>query len=258
MSNDPPLARRDQIAARLADGQSVSSATLAAEFGMSEDAIRRDLRLLAAQGLCRRVYGGALPLQIGSIPFDQRSGEDRDRKFALARRGAELIEPGEFVFLDNGSTNLLIVDALPDEIELTIATNSLAIASALARRPDIGLLMVGGAVDPLVGGCVDAGAVQAVAMMNIDRCFLGACSVSTEGGVSAFEIADATFKRALADSSQRVIVLATNEKLGTSAPHRILPTDRIDQLVIEHDAPDGPASELTAHGAALLRAAPAP
>ena len=62
MTDELPLARRDLIAARLAEGQSVASVQLAAEFGVSEDAIRRDLRALAADGLCRRVYGGALPL----------------------------------------------------------------------------------------------------------------------------------------------------------------------------------------------------
>ena len=96
---DIPLARRDDIAARLAAGQPVNSGVLATEFGVSEDAIRRDLRALAAAGLCRRVYGGALPLASGVVPFSDRLGADVERKRALARAAMPLVAPGSFLFL---------------------------------------------------------------------------------------------------------------------------------------------------------------
>ena len=248
MGLDLPLARRDAVAARLADGQPVNSAALAAEFRISEDAIRRDLRALAGQGLCRRVYGGALPLQPGSTPIASRMGQGRNRKAALARAGAGTIAAGEFVFLDSSSTNLLIVEAI-DAPEVTIATNAIAIAAAVLGRQDLALLMVGGAVDPVVGGCVDATAIQAVARMNIDRCFLGACAVSAEGGVSAFEVADAAFKGALMAASRRKLVLVTNEKLGLRAPHRIGDVSAFDRILVEHDAPAEATRALAAAGA---------
>ena len=255
MGLDLPLARRDAIAARLADGQSVNSAMLATEFCISEDAIRRDLRSLAAQGLCRRVYGGALPLQPGSTPIARRMGEGRERKAALARAGAATIVAGEFVFLDSSSTNLLIVEAI-DAAEVTIATNAIAIAAVVLARQDLPLLMVGGAVDPIVGGCVDAVAVQAVARLNIDRCFLGACAVSLEGGISAFEVADASFKAALMAASRHKLVLVTNEKLGLSAPHRIGAVSAFDRIIVEHDAPAEATRTLAGAGAALSHAGP--
>ena len=105
---------------------------------MSEDAIRRDLRALAAEGLCRRVYGGALPLSRAAAPMRARMEEGRERKQALARRAASLIEPGQFVFLDSGSTNLALVEYLPDDFDLTVATNSIDIAAAALRRPACG------------------------------------------------------------------------------------------------------------------------
>ena len=162
MNTDVPLARRDQIAARLAQGQSVVAATLAQEFQVSEDAIRRDLRALAGEGLCRRVYGGALPPLPGATPMAVRMDERRERKAALARAAVAIIEPGEFLFLDSSSTNLALAQCLPREYALTVATNSVDIAAALLRRQDVHLIMVGGAVDPLVGGCIDATAVLAV------------------------------------------------------------------------------------------------
>src|SRR5215475_9693234 len=106
MNDNIPLARRDEIAHRLAQGQPVVAATLAVEFNVSEDAIRRDLRALASEGRCRRVYGGALPITPASAPMSNRMDAARERKSALARAALPLIQQGELLFLDSGSTNL--------------------------------------------------------------------------------------------------------------------------------------------------------
>jgi DeoR/GlpR family transcriptional regulator of sugar metabolism len=249
-----PLERRDLIAARLAAGEPVSANELAAEFDVSEDAIRRDLRALAAQGRCRRVYGGALPMSPATVPMAVRADEGRARKDALARAAATTIQPGEFVFLDSGSTNLALARHLPQDSELTVATNSVDIAATVLARPDVRLVMIGGVVDPVVGGCIDADAVQAVTRMNIDRCFVGACAVSPDGGVSAFDAADAAFKRALAAASRERLVLATSDKLGARAPYRVVEVGGIGCFVLEHDADRRIASALTRGGASVLKA----
>lgn len=254
MIEDPPLARRDLIASRLARGQSVVAAALAAEFTVSEDAIRRDLRALAAAGQCRRVYGGALPILTGSTPMAARIGEGRGRKEALARTAVAMIKPGEFIFLDSGSTNLALADILPDDYELTVATNSIDIAAAVLRRSDLRLIMVGGAVNNAVGGCVDSSAVQSLARMNIDRSFVGACSISPETGLSTFENSDAIFKRALLAASRHSLALATSDKFAIRAPHRIAAIDEIGWLVVEHDAPAQTLEELLRIGASILKA----
>lgn len=254
MRNDVPSSRRDKILARLSAGQPVSSGALADEFGISEDAIRRDLRSLAAEGLCRRVYGGALPVVVGATSMAARVGEDVHRKQALAAAAIQFIEPGSFVFVDNGSSNLALVETLPRDLDLTIATSSITIAAALERRDDIDLLMVGGVVDRMIGGAVDGTALEALSRLNIDLCLLGACALSVEGGVSAFDIADAHFKRALAARSRQTIVLATNDKLDHQAPHRILGVNGLTRIILEHDADTRIARALSEAGATVVRA----
>lgn len=254
--NDIPYARRDIIADRLDAGHPAVAATLAVEFGVSEDAIRRDLRALAAAGRCRRVYGGALPLSPASTPIAVRIDQAQAPKQALARAAAGLVQPGELVFLDSGSTNLAIVPFLPAGQGLTIVTNSIAIAAAVAARGDLLLVLIGGSVDLDVGGCVDANAVAQVAALNIDRGFLGACAVSAMDGIGAFGLADATFKRAVHAASRHSVVLATNEKLETRAPYRICAAGAVDHLVVEHDAPPAQLHALADTGLALLSAAP--
>jgi DeoR/GlpR family transcriptional regulator of sugar metabolism len=256
MNDEIPLARRDLIAGRLAQGQPVVAATLAVEFNVSEDAIRRDLRALAAEGRCRRVYGGALPITSASAPMAARMDEARERKEALARAAVPRIQRGELVFLDSGSTNLALVGLLPEDFELTVATNSIDIAAAVLRRADLLLIMIGGAVDPAVGGCIDAGAVRDVAQMNIDRCFMGACSISPKNGASAFSLADAIFKRAVLAASDHCVVLATSGKLAVRSSHRVATIKEIDCLVVEHDIPRAEYLALSKAGLAVLKAEP--
>ncbi|WP_315772019.1 MULTISPECIES: DeoR/GlpR family DNA-binding transcription regulator [unclassified Bradyrhizobium] len=254
--SDLPLARRDQIAGRLSAGQAVIATALADEFGVSEDAIRRDLRALAAEGRCRRVYGGALPIVGGMAPMAARIGQDRERKLALARSAARSIARGEFLFLDSGSTNLALAEVLPDDFDLTVATNAIDIAATVLHRQDLQLIVIGGSVHPAVGGCVDADAIMQVQRLNIDRCFIGACAVSAQGGISAVDPTDATFKRTLLSLSRVSVAMVTNEKLETRAPHRIAGAKTISQLTVEHDAPAARLALLRRAGATIMTATP--
>ena len=230
------------------------AAALAAEFNVSEDAIRRDLRALAAEGLCRRVYGGALPVSGQTQPMFARIDKDKGRKQALARRAAESILPGETLLLDAGSTNLELVEFLPEDQELLVVTNSIDIASAVLRRSDLRLIMLGGTVDPTVGGCVDTVAVQGASALRIDRCFLGTAGIDLKFGATADLHADALFKRAVLDVTEHCVVLAMNHKFTTKAPHRICSLKDVALMVVEHDAPDTHIDPLRAACAAIVRA----
>jgi DeoR/GlpR family transcriptional regulator of sugar metabolism len=254
MARDLPLARRDIIAARLDEGRPVVAGALATEFGVSEDAIRRDLRALVAEGRARRAYGGALPITPGLANMAMRSGKQPEAKSRLGLAGAALIQPGDLVFLDNGSTNLALVEFLSEDLDLTVATNSVEIATAVLRRQDLPLIMIGGLADPVVGGCVDSSAVSAVSQIAIDICFVGACSVSASLGVRAFDHADALFKRSLVAGSTRTIVMATNDKFEERANFHVVNVADLHGLIVEEacDCPELAAIELA--GCAVMRA----
>lgn len=256
MANELPSSRRSLIASRLSAGDPVNSAALASEFAVSEDAIRRDLRALDAAGICRRVYGGAVPLTTGGAPIAVRLSAGLIEKRALARAALPLIPNGSFVFLDNGSTNVMAAEVLPDDAELAIGTNSIEAAVTLAARHSLPMVFVGGGVDLVIGGCVDGAAIEAVSRLNIDLCLLGACTLSAQSGVSAFDASDAAFKRALIARSRCTIVLVSNAKLGGRAPHQVAGIDGIDHVVVSHDAPEAEIAELEIAGAHVLRAEP--
>src|ERR1700691_2377002 len=126
--------RKNEIESRLQRGLSVNATALAKEFLVSEDAIRRDLRALAAEGRCKRVYGGALPVSPASGLLTERVAVQSSEKILLARIGARLIHPRGLIFLDGGSTNLALVAELPETKFLTVATNSVPVANAVLNR----------------------------------------------------------------------------------------------------------------------------
>jgi DeoR/GlpR family transcriptional regulator of sugar metabolism len=242
------------IADRLDAGLSVVASELAEEFQISEDAIRRDLRALAAEGRCKRVYGGALPISPASGPLPERILIQPREKILLARTGARLIQARGLIFLDGGSTNLALVAELPEDKVLTIATNSVPVANAVLNRKGLKLIMVGGAVEADLAACVDADAVLAVQRMNIDHCFLGACAVSSELGLAGFDHADALFKRVLLSRSQKVTALVTLDKIETRAPHVVGPLECIHELVVPHDTPSHLIAALAKTGTEVLTA----
>lgn len=249
-----PIDRHQLIRERLQRDGRVLAADLAVEFGLSEDSIRRDLRELAAAGACQRVYGGAIAMSNPGRPIRERSQEHVDRKVRLARTAVRLIQGGQLVFLDASTTNLAVAQVLPEDIGLTIATNSPAIAAALVGREDLRVILIGGTLDHHVGGSLGTAALLDIQQMRPDLCFLGVCSIDAEAGVGASQAEDAAFKRQLVTISGAIVAVVTNEKLGTGAPFTIAPLAEITHLVVEADAEPAQLKRLAEAGASLTDA----
>lgn len=225
---------RDILAA---DGR-VLAGELASRFGVSEDTVRRDLRELAKAGQLRRVYGGAVTLApFAAATISQRSGHAVEEKLRLAKTAVGVLASGQTLFIDGGTTNEAIARAIPRDIELTVATNSLGVASALADLPLVELIMLGGRYVRDLGTCVGGDTLAAVAQLGADLFFLGSCGLDALRGVTAFDSAEAEVKRAMAKNSAGIVIAATTDKLATAAPYRVAAPDAIRHLVVEKTAP---------------------
>lgn len=245
--------RQDLIRARLDLSGRVIAAELAQELGVSEDTIRRDLREMAASGLCRRVYGGALRISQSPTSMNERMAVGGESKAALARAAASLIPAGSTVFLDASSTNLALARVLSAGSDLTVATNAPAIAAALLER-DITAIQLGGLIDPRVGGAIGAKAMRDAEAFRPDILVLGVCGIDPEAGITASTFEDAEFKRFLASRSKTVLIAITNDKLSTAAPYSVVPLARVACAVVEADADETEAAALAAAGIDILRA----
>jgi DeoR/GlpR family transcriptional regulator of sugar metabolism len=246
--------RQQQILDQLGRDGRVLAAALAEVFATSEDTIRRDLRDLAGRGLCRRVYGGALPVSPASSSAQIRAGEAIDRKAALGRALAALINPASLLFVDSGSTNLAAVKALPDDLRLTVATHDPAIAAAVLAKPQVTLWLIGGRVSREVGAALGGRTLADIEALRPELALLGVCALDPVAGLAAFDPEDAEIKRALLRNSSRVAAGILNEKLETSAPFALGPAESLDRVVLEADAPEPIARAFADRGMTVLRA----
>jgi DeoR/GlpR family transcriptional regulator of sugar metabolism len=248
--------RQQQILQRLDRDGRVLAASLAEAFGASEDTIRRDLRDLAGRGLCRRVYGGALPVSPASSSAQIRAGEATDRKAALGQALAALVAPDSFVFIDAGSTNLAVVRALSEDLRVTVATHDPAIAAAMSAKPKATVWLIGGRLNREVGAALGGRALADVEALRPELAFLGVCALDPVAGVAAFDPEDAEIKRALLRNAGRVAAAILNEKLETSAPFGLGRAENLDTVVLEADASESVARAFAERGIEVRRAQP--
>jgi DeoR/GlpR family transcriptional regulator of sugar metabolism len=246
--------RQQQILERLGRDGRVLATALAEAFATSEDTIRRDLRDLAGRGLCRRVYGGALPVSPASRSAQIRAGEATDRKAALGRALAGLVALDSLLFVDSGSTNLAAVKAFPDDLRLTVATHDPAIAAAVLANPQVTLWLIGGRVSRDVGAALGGRTLADIEALRPELALLGVCALDPVAGLAAFDPEDAEIKRALLRNSTRVAAAILNEKLETSAPFALGPAESLDRVVLEADAPEPIARAFADRGMTVLRA----
>lgn len=219
-------------------------AELAQATGASEMTIRRDLEVLESRGALRRVRGGAVSNLPGGVepPYAIRAMSGAQAKERLARAVVELLTDGETVALDTGTTAVAVAQAMSDR-QFTVAPLSLHAAFALSAHPGIHLVMPGGQVRPEELSFYGHAAVQTFKDLCFDTFVLGCCGVDPVQGATAYNLEDVQVKRAAVASAQRVILVATADKIGRAALGRICSMEEIALVVTDAPA-DSPAVEV--------------
>ncbi|HGM5491499.1 TPA: DeoR/GlpR family DNA-binding transcription regulator [Serratia fonticola] len=252
MSKLLPNERHQAILASLQQQGRVLAIEMAAQLNTTEATIRRDLRQLAAQNLCKRIYGGALALTPASGYMAERVEISSDEKQRLAQAALQLIQTGQVIFLDAGSTYLYLADLLPRDRQLTVVTNALSVASRLLERPGIRTILIGGEVDAEIGGSVDAKALAEIASFHFDIAFTGVCAYDPDSGFTALNYQEAQFKKQMLARAGNVAVLCTRDKFNTYAPYTLLPASQVDYLVIVRDGHAQLEQQVTLSGGNVL------
>ena len=255
-----PTQRRQAILALVRQQSAVSADDLAREFGVSVETIRRDLRRLGDKGLLDRVYGGATrPAGRSSEgSFAARSIRRVAAKRAIAQLAASLVEPGETLIIDIGTTALEVARALPASFEGRVLTNSVPVAMELSGRREVELLLCGGQVRPGDGACSGAHAEAFFAEFYADRAFLGSGGVHPEAGLTDYYPAEVVVRRTIIGHTAACYVLADSSKLGAIAVHRVCALDRVAAVLTDDETDDqaeaGAHDALAAAGVTVLRA----
>ena len=232
------------------DGRVVAK-DIAAELDLSEDSIRRDLRELAAAGLCQRVYGGALPASPAVADYAARQQVEPDSKRRVAERAVGMIEPGMSVILDGGTTTLAMVHALPASLRCTVITHSPTIATALVDHPSAEVLIIGGRLYKHSAVACGAAAVEAAQAYTADLFFLGVTGVHPRAGLTTGDADEAAMKRALAARAADTWALASVEKMGAASPYLVLPVGAVAGIITDSPRTSPVVGDLTAQGATV-------
>jgi DeoR/GlpR family transcriptional regulator of sugar metabolism len=245
--------RKKLILSRLArDGQLIAK-DLAREFDTSEDTIRRDLRELAQAGKLQRVHGGALPASAAIGDLQARDSVSPQEKIALGRFGASMIERGQVVILDGGTTALQVARHLDPALRATIVTHSPTVAVQLAAHPLIDIIVLGGRLfrHSMVG--VGASVIDAAARLRADLYFMGVTGVHPEAGLSTGDAEEAAVKRALHERAAETVVLASSEKLMAASAFVVAALKEVSLLVIPPKTSDRSLRALRKGGVKIMQ-----
>ncbi|WP_308289958.1 DeoR/GlpR family DNA-binding transcription regulator [Streptomyces cylindrosporus] len=243
------------IMERLRESGRADVSVLAEATGTSEVTIRRDLEQLAALGVLRRVRGGAVSdLARGDEPpFVFRELKNTEAKRAIGAAVAGLVEDGEAVLLDGGTTALHIARALAGR-RVTVMPLSLQAANALASAAPTRVILPGGELRPgelAVNGPLAEASLRA---LRFDTTILTCCGVSVTDGVTAYDLADAAVKTLAMAQARRVLLAADAGKFTRTALAAVAPVDRVDVLVTDAATPQPTLDALEALGIATHRA----
>ncbi|HEX5568279.1 MAG TPA: DeoR/GlpR family DNA-binding transcription regulator [Streptomyces sp.] len=235
---------------------------LTRRLNVSDMTVRRDLDVLARQGVLEKVHGGAVPVPVPGTSthepgFEAKSGLEPSAKKDIARAAAAMVAPGSAIALSGGTTTYALAQHLLEVPELTVVTNSLRVADVFHTVQDAGgarsdrrgtatVVLTGGVRTPsdsLVGPVADA----AIRSLHFDVLFLGVHGISAEAGLSTPNLAEAETNRRMVRSARRVVVVADHTKWGTVGLSSFASLSEVDILVTDGGMPRAARAEIREH-----------
>ena len=227
----------------------VDLTTLCRELGSSESTVRRDLIALQDEGVLKRVHGGAMAVRTIGPRGDDFAGHARrmvDEKRRIAAATAALVEDGQTLILDAGSTVAAVARELLDR-SLHVVTNSLPIAEILGEARRVDVTLTGGQLDPQFGVVLGPLCEQMLASLAVDVAIMGIGGV-TEKGLSNSNPLVVGSERKMIEVARKVVIVSDHTKFGRGALIPLAPLDVVDVVVSDRSLDPEPQAWLRAHG----------
>lgn len=228
--------RHQRILSMLSASQQVSANDLAGMLGVSRETVRRDLVDLEEAGKVARVHGGAiLPEARTEDPFRQRMTTQIRAKSEIAKKAVGLIQPGQTIMVDAGSTTAVFARELAKVPGVSVITNSLDIATTL-QGAGAEAMLLGGQMAADVPATVGELTLSEIRRFEVDLCFSAPVALHPEKGAFFFDLKEAEISVAMANAARRTVLLADHGKLGDSSRVRSLEIGDIHHLVTNRAA----------------------
>lgn len=217
----------------------VLSSSLSSEINVSEDTIRRDLVELAEEGKVIKVHGGALSHSFHEVNYPSRNVYSQDEKRIIARKAASLIHDGMFVLTSGGTTIIELGRSLPPQLRATFISGSIPAILEYMHHPTIDVILIGDKVSKDAKITVGGEAISKIRQIKADLCFLGINAIDVSHGITDNDWDVVQLKKAMIESSQKVICMTIAEKINSLQPIHVCDIRDIDILITELP-PDDP------------------
>jgi DeoR/GlpR family transcriptional regulator of sugar metabolism len=238
----------------------VQVAELSEAFVVSEVTVRSDLTELARQGLVARIRGGVRALERGhsEVGFDLRLRLEVDRKRAIARAAAAMVNEGEAVALDASTTAYYLALELRSKRELVVVTNGLLVATALADAPGITVLVTGGMLRLSAMSVVGDLGADVLRTTRINKGFLGARGLSLSRGLMDLNPDEVRIKQEMADACEQVYGIFDGTKWHRSALLAFVSVEELAGIITDSSAPSVEVEAWRAAGVNVISVDPGP
>jgi DeoR/GlpR family transcriptional regulator of sugar metabolism len=232
--------RRRRIIDLMGSAGRITVSDIVKQFGVSAVTARTDLDALSASGVLVRSHGGAIRPQepTRDYPVSFKAGLHHSEKVRIGQAAVRIIQPGETIILDNGTTTFEIARRLKSSRipRLTVITNALDIASELADCPGLTLIMVGGVLRQISASFVGPQAEAMLAQLHADRLFLAVDGFTLESGPSTPDVLEAHLNERMMEAAKETTIVADFSKLGRRSVSRIGSLDRVHRLITDSKA----------------------
>lgn len=220
-------------------------AALAQEFHVSEMTIRRDLVELEKQRALQRTYGGATVYDPSffEVSLQAKATQFVEEKRRIGKAAGDLVQDGDIVILDAGSTTMLVAKFLKTK-RITVVTNALNIAADLSDCPEIQIYVAGGHLRQGVLAIIGPDTAAFFENIRADKMFMGAEGIDVRGGIMVPEFSEAHTKRAMANAAKELIVVADHTKIGRSTLSTIVPLTKVTTVITGREAESAQLDEL--------------
>lgn len=212
---------------------------LSQAIDVSDDTIRRDLQELAESGKLIKVHGGALSTSFNNGHLVSRDVYSSSQKRIIAQKAVSLVKEGMFVLTGGGTTLIEMARALPQNLNASFITGSIPLVFEYMNHPNLEVIVIGDKVSKNSKITVGMGAISKIREIRADLCFLGINAINLSNGVSDNDWEVVQVKRAMVESSQKLVCLTIAEKINSQQPIQVCDATQIHTLITELP-PDDP------------------
>lgn len=244
--------RHNYIMNKLHEEQKVVTTNLALALDLSEDTVRRDLKELDHKKLLKKVYGGAILISEKSVDIFNIHINAEEQKKKIVTKALSLLHDGQVIIMSGGTTNLVFAKLIPENLKATIYTYSLPIAMQLSQHPNIDLILIGGKMQKNAMVTIGIDVIQILSKIKADICFIGASSINIKQGLTEIGYEVSIVKKAMIESSDRVVSMFSSDKLNKKMPHGVCELRQLDTIVTDLDPKDSRLEEYRKSGVFIL------